>query len=198
MRLPPVVRLTLVVEGALVLLALGLGVITDLPPFGTLSFTVASCLLGLLATLPLLGFLYWSLATRWSAIVRLRTKVVELVVPMFADCSVAHLAVVALAAGIGEEALFRGVLQPLADRFVPTAAAVGAVAMLFGLAHAVTRTYAVLAGLIGLYLGWLLIVSGTLLVPIVVHALYDFVALLVLVRRAPEHAGGTSEAEATA
>ena len=39
-----------------------------------------------------------------------------------------------------------------------------------------------LAGLIGLYLGWLWLAVGNLLVPIVVHALYDFVALMYLVK----------------
>lgn len=198
MRPPHVVWLTLVFEGFLLLLALGLGVVTDLPAFATVSFSLASSLLGLLATVPLLGFLYWSLYTRWDVIARLRAEVVELVVPMFRDCSAVHLAVVALAAGLGEEALFRGVLQPLADRFLPTAAAVALVAILFGLAHAVTRTYAVIAGLVGLYLGLLLLVTGTLLVPIVVHVLYDFVALLVLVRRAPDLVDSPSEAEAAA
>ena len=54
--------------------------------------------------------------------------------------------------------------------------------LLFGLAHAITRTYVVLATVFGIYLGWLWTASGNLLVPIVAHALYDFVALSALVR----------------
>jgi len=37
--------------------------------------------------------------------------------------------------------------------------------------------YALLAGVVGLYLGGLYLLTGNLLVPIVVHALYDVVAL---------------------
>ena len=52
---------------------------------------------------------------------------------------------------------------------------------LFGLAHLVTPTYAVLAGLIGIYFGVLAVVTDSLLVPIVAHALYDYAALTYLV-----------------
>jgi membrane protease YdiL (CAAX protease family) len=45
-----------------------------------------------------------------------------------------------------------------------------------------SATYAILAALIGLYLGLLLIWTGSLLAPAVAHGLYDFIALLYLVR----------------
>ena len=54
--------------------------------------------------------------------------------------------------------------------------------VLFGLAHCITPTYALLAGLIGLYLGWLWIATGNLLVPITTHAVYVFLALVYLIR----------------
>jgi membrane protease YdiL (CAAX protease family) len=66
--------------------------------------------------------------------------------------------------------------------------------VLFGLLHPITPTYAVLAALMGAYLGGVWLASGNLLVPIVAHALYDFIALAYLlapppgargVRRAP-------------
>jgi uncharacterized protein len=49
--------------------------------------------------------------------------------------------------------------------------------------HWITRTYALLAALVGLYLGGLWLWTGNLLVPIVAHALYDFVALIWILRR---------------
>ena len=49
-----------------------------------------------------------------------------------------------------------------------------------------TRPYAVVAGLVGVYLGWLQMVSGHLLAPIVAHATYDFVALMYLLKWAPK------------
>ena len=57
-----------------------------------------------------------------------------------------------------------------------------AAAFLFGLLHLLTPVYGLMAALIGLYLGWLWMASGNLLVPITVHAAYDFIALVYLVR----------------
>ena len=48
-----------------------------------------------------------------------------------------------------------------------------------------TLAYAMLAALVGGYLGWLHLASGNLLVPILAHALYDFVALRLLLRVKP-------------
>ena len=91
----------------------------------------------------------------------------------------------ALLAGLGEETLFRGVIQPALAAHLPLAAAVATTGALFGLAHWITPTYALLAGLVGAYLGVLFVVSDNLLVPILAHALYDVVALALLVRVKP-------------
>jgi membrane protease YdiL (CAAX protease family) len=63
--------------------------------------------------------------------------------------------------------------------------------VIFGLAHFVTPTYALLAGILGGYLGWLFTVSGNLLAPIIAHGLYDFLAFLVVAREC-RHAPPTS------
>jgi membrane protease YdiL (CAAX protease family) len=57
--------------------------------------------------------------------------------------------------------------------------------VLFGLLHPITPTYAVLAGLIGAYLGGVWLANGNLLVVVIVHALYDFIALIYLLRDRP-------------
>jgi hypothetical protein len=50
------------------------------------------------------------------------------------------------------------------------------------MAHCITPTYAVLAGVIGGYLGGLLEGANNILAPIVTHALYDFLAFLIVAR----------------
>jgi membrane protease YdiL (CAAX protease family) len=124
--------------------------------------------------------MWWLSAVRWEPIARIRHEIDGTIVPLFERASVLHIALLSAVAGIGEEALFRGVIQgAVAARSYAVAGLVVA-SVLFGLAHLVTRTYAVLAGLIGAYLGMLLLVFDNLLVPIVVHAVYDFVALWYL------------------
>ncbi|MEM7235479.1 MAG: CPBP family intramembrane glutamic endopeptidase, partial [Planctomycetota bacterium] len=54
----------------------------------------------------------------------------------------------------------------------------------FALLHALTPAYFFIAFAISAYLGWLLHETENLAVPIVVHTLYDFVALTILRRRA--------------
>jgi membrane protease YdiL (CAAX protease family) len=53
--------------------------------------------------------------------------------------------------------------------------------LLFGLLHPLTVMYFVLASLVGVYLGCWQLATDNLLVVIVAHALYDFVALVYLV-----------------
>ncbi|MGN6393189.1 MAG: lysostaphin resistance A-like protein [Gemmatimonadales bacterium] len=100
--------------------------------------------------------------------------------PWLAGATSGELLLVAVCAGVGEEALFRGVVQAALLGRVPSWAAVGLTALLFGLAHALTATYAVLATLMGAYLGGLQLACDNLLVPILTHALYDLVALHLL------------------
>ncbi len=164
-------------------MAWGLGHLLGTPVGEQIVVTPSTLLLGALATAPLLAGLYWTLRTPWDVLVRLRVVVEDKVAPLFADCSVAGLAVISILAGVGEETLFRGVLQSAVASNIGVVPALLVVSTLFGLVHPVTAVYAVMAGLIGLYLGVLTIWSGTLVPAMTAHALYDFVALTYLERR---------------
>ncbi|VEU45055.1 unnamed protein product [Pseudo-nitzschia multistriata] len=84
-----------------------------------------------------------------------------------------------IAAGFGEEMLFRGVLQAdLASRTASEVVAVGLSSVIFGALHAVTPLYAILATLASVFFGWLYLATGNLAVPIATHAFYDWAALL--------------------
>ena len=80
--------------------------------------------------------------------------------------------------------LFRGLLQPLAESRWGWAGGIAASNLLFALAHCVTPLYALLAGLTGLYLGLALDFGGerSLLTPMSLHALYDFLAFMAVAR----------------
>ena len=182
-------------EASLAFLAVFLGWLFDQSPLETLRLNRHAVLLGTLAVLPLLALLLGCEYLPWRAIQELRRILNDLVMPMFRNCTWVDLAAISLLAGIGEEMLFRGVFQAAMVEWTgdilphtPAAAAVGdwiaivTVAIVFGLLHAVTRGYVVLASLMGLYLGWLWMATGNLAVPIVAHAVYDFLALAYLLR----------------
>lgn len=87
--------------------------------------------------------------------------------------------VLGLAAGFGEEMLFRGILQfELLSRTGSSAVAIGVSSILFGALHAVTPMYAFLATLASIYFGALYVWTGNLAIPIVCHAIYDVGALM--------------------
>lgn len=84
-----------------------------------------------------------------------------------------------LAAGIGEEILFRGVLQyELISRWHDVTAGLVVSSVFFGALHAVTPLYAIMATLASLYFGWLFLHFDNLAIPIVTHTFYDFGAIL--------------------
>ncbi len=84
------------------------------------------------------------------------------------------LLMMAVGAGIGEEIIFRGILQPHLG--------VWGTAVLFGLAHPLSPSYTVYAALAGLVLGYLALWTHALLAPIACHAVYDGLLLIWLKR----------------
>jgi hypothetical protein len=164
-------------------IAWALGRWLGIDPGERLHLTPPAVGLGFAAAIPMLMGLRWTVTTRISPVRRLVNLVVEQLGPVLASRSAAQLALIAMLAGLAEEALFRGVVQVGLTRVLSESGALVAASVAFGLAHCVTPAYAVLAGLAGLYLGALYQLQGNLLVPILAHALYDFVALLYLVRR---------------
>lgn len=90
---------------------------------------------------------------------------------------------VALTAGVAEELVFRGFLlvylTEVAEVSLATAMLISAV--LFGLAHSYQGALGVaLTGLAGYWLAGLYVLTGSLVLPIVVHALVDLRLLLAL------------------
>jgi CAAX protease family protein len=145
--------------------------------------------IGLAAVLPLMVVLLLIDRFPVGPLHRLRSMAYELIGRMFARASVAQLAIVAMVAGLGEELLFRGLLQSGLARLIggPYApwVALATASVVFGVCHWLNATYAVLASLAGAYFGLLLMATGSLWTPIVAHAIYDFLALAYLVR--PNH-----------
>jgi membrane protease YdiL (CAAX protease family) len=177
-------RLAVTGEAGLLLLAWGLGRWLDVSPLGALAPVGSGVLWGLAAAIPLLIALYWMLRTPIASIRRLVALVDDQIGPVLVPLSVFELGVLALVAGLSEEILFRGVLQVGLGRWLPPAAALIATSVCFGLVHFASRTYAVVAGVMGCYLGTLFLLADSLVAPVVSHGLYDFAALVLVARRA--------------
>ena len=91
---------------------------------------------------------------------------------IFSNCRLIDLFLISAFAGIGEELLFRGVIQVKAG-------IIGA-SIIFGLLHFITPAYCIIATIMGFYLGFLFQYYESILIPIQLHFVYDLGALLYL------------------
>jgi CAAX protease family protein len=174
--------LAILFEGALGVAAWLLGWALGQPALEKLRWSLADAALGAIATVPMLLVFFACLRWPVGPLRRIKQLSEEIIKPLFASCSVSDLALVALAAGLGEEMLFRGLLQAYLVHWLPIWPAIVIASVVFGLLHLITPTYAVLATLIGVYLGWLFVATDNLLAVVVAHAVYDFLALFYLLR----------------
>jgi membrane protease YdiL (CAAX protease family) len=180
-RRQTVVLLAILIEGGLLAGASVLGWILDRPPLRHFEWTWQAVLWGVAATIPPL--LFFVVFLRWplGPLKRIQRFTEEIIRPLLSPCSVIDLFGISVLAGLGEEMLFRGVLQDAFSSWFNVWIGVIAASLLFGILHSITFTYALLAALMGAYLGcvWLY-ADHNLLVIVIAHALYDFVVLLWL------------------
>jgi membrane protease YdiL (CAAX protease family) len=181
-RASNIVWLAVAFEGGLGVIAVAIAQWFDLPLRSRLQVDGETVFRSAVAMLPMLVLLAVAMRSTWRPLAKLRQEVSRMVHELFTGVNVFGLAAVSLAAGFGEELLFRGVLQPLAERWSGAVIGLFVTSVVFGALHAMSRMYFVLATAVGFYLGWLAQHFGDLLTPIAVHALYDFAALVLLVR----------------
>jgi membrane protease YdiL (CAAX protease family) len=169
-------------EGGVFALALLLGWCSETLRPESVRFLLHDVGWGLVAVVPMLVI--------FVVAKQVRREATEVLGKSLALCRWYDLAALALLAGLGEELLFRGVVQPwIGERSVWGAVVLAN--LLFGLAHALSLSYFLLAAAIGIYFSWLTgglpgvpvgPTDSNLLRPIVAHAVYDFLAFLLIVR----------------
>ncbi|HID24076.1 MAG TPA: CPBP family intramembrane metalloprotease [Planctomycetaceae bacterium] len=171
-------------EGSLIVIALAGGWWVGVPPLETLRWDGRDLALGAAAALPIFALFLLGHRFPVGPLLRIKRFLIEMLGPSLAACRWYDLVLLAVLAGVSEEALFRGFLQRWLERELGLAGGLCLASVAFGLAHVITPTYAALATIAGVYLGMLLHISPSpnLLVPIVTHALYDYLAFLVVVR----------------
>ena len=103
--------------------------------------------------------------------------------PLLGEVTFFQIILLSALAGMGEEVLFRGVIEGGLTSIVGRWPAMMIAALLFGLCHALTPLYFFLATMMGLYLSLVWMASGQLISPIITHAAYDLLALGWYVRQ---------------
>jgi len=171
-------------ESSLILVALFLGWIAGINPFENIIFNESTLINGILGTLPLCLIFIALNQMQSNALQQIRKVLQETLGPSLVKHHWTDLFVLAAIAGISEEILFRGVIQPWIENSWGMLAGLLVSSFIFGLIHAVTPLYFVMATAVSLYLGLYLDYgdSRNLLTPIIIHGLYDFFAFLVILR----------------
>jgi membrane protease YdiL (CAAX protease family) len=128
--------------------------------------------LGAAAALAAINYLLLARAPANWIVNGVRAVYDEMLIPLFARLDRPSIIVIGAAAGLGEEWLFRGVLQPVLG--------LGVTSLLFGLAHVGgirMLPFGVWATAMGFAMGGLAVATGGLIAPIVAHGVYDMLAL---------------------
>ena len=121
----------------------------------------------------------------WSKLREVSQKTKEVINESLKNSSHFNRLLVCLLAGVGEEVLFRGFIFVVIFEFWPWGlefnlniiAAIIVSSVLFGLGHSISLLYFILTALLGAAFCLVFLWTGSLIAPIVAHALYDFYAM---------------------
>lgn len=172
---PKLLGLALLVEGAAFIAALVLARQWGIALFPLTEHLLRDMLIGTAAAAIPFALFVFTLSERAETIPLLgsvRRIMRGEIKAIFASATLVDICLISLWAGLAEELLFRGVIQAKWGLL--------AASILFGLLHCVTPAYALLAMVIGLYIGLLHHFFQSLLIPIQLHSIYDFGALIYL------------------
>lgn len=165
---------------AMLLVTIALATIGDVRPLTTTHWNLTDAALGAGAAVVMMlcfGF-----------VGSVRKQAEEILGPMLVLCKWHDFIILAILVGIVEELMFRGVLEQWVARFHPLVA-MAAVNILFGLLHAVSWEYAIMAAALGGILSLLAQGPGdyNLLRPIVAHAVYDYIGFVWVAHEYRKH-----------
>ncbi len=157
--------------------AFGLSLAFNTPLAPQFTLNPNDFLIGVIATLPLVVFLWWFANSDAPSVSTFRNDQIEFFASLGFVFTPRRILLMAVAAGISEELLFRGVFQTWLHYFFPMMIAIILSNVVFGLLHMRTMLYAFIAGCVGVYLSIVYVATGNLLAPITTHIVYDAVAL---------------------
>ncbi|MBF8281899.1 MAG: CPBP family intrarane metalloprotease, partial [Anaerolineales bacterium] len=132
-------------EASLVLVAVFLGWIAGIDPFEKLYFSEAAIAYGMIGTAPLFLMFLALEQMQGKSIVNIRKLLLQTLGPGLHRYHWTDLLMLAAIAGVSEELLFRGVIQPWMESSWGMAVGLIGSNVIFGLVHAVTPLYAALA-----------------------------------------------------
>lgn len=148
----------------------------NIPLWNLIAGSPADIVIGVAATVPLTAMLAWFMGTSIPVLVRFRDAQIDFFSQLQFRLTPLRIIILSLFAGVFEELLFRGVIQTGLERALNEPIALIAASIVFGILHWHSAIYALIAAIMGLWLGALYIMTDNLLAPMITHALYDMAA----------------------
>jgi membrane protease YdiL (CAAX protease family) len=169
-------------ELSLGLSALLTGYFIHINPFEKLHFTWIAVRGGILTTFLALFLITLMTMINSSAFLQQMAQLKSWLSTLFKNWTLTQFLLISICAGIGEELLFRGLIQEGLMRLMGAWPALIITGTVFGMVHWHSNYYFIYATFMGMFLGALYWQSGNLLAPIICHTLYDFIVLIFLMR----------------
>lgn len=167
--------LTIITEGTVFLLAIVLSWLCKINLWPSTENIVRDLFIGTLGAMVPLVLFVLILSERVQhvpLIGPLRKTMINDIRSLFSETKLSDLFFISVFAGVAEELLFRGIIQ--------VKIGIIAAGIIFGLLHFITPAYFVIATIMGFYLGHLMNYYDSIIIPIQLHFVYDFVALVYL------------------
>ena len=167
--------LTFMIESTVLIVALFLARLFEIKLLPLTTNLFRDFLLGTFwASLPLALFIFLlsKKADSIPIIGSLRKMIITDMKAIFSKTKFIDLCLISILAGFAEELLFRGVIQVKLGIIVAS--------IIFGFLHFITPAYCIIAVIMGLYIGILCHLYQSILVPVQLHFIYDFGALVYL------------------
>jgi len=142
---------------------------------------LSTILVSMIVVIATYALIYWLTSHAWLNTHEMRWLNTQLV-GLFKNLTWPQIIVLSICAGVGEELLFRGLLQTwLVAKLNPLWGILGA-SVIFGLMHYLNATYIFLTFVLGCLFGIAYYLTDSLLLVMAAHAAYDVIAFGVIVK----------------
>ncbi|MBL7646457.1 MAG: CPBP family intramembrane metalloprotease [Candidatus Hydrogenedentes bacterium] len=169
-------KVATLVEGGMLLVALGLGWFLEEPWWTGARADGVSLASGAIAGAIMLAAAGAFMELNLPFTIQMRRDIDRLS-GLFRDATLLDFLYISVLAGAGEEALFRGLVQTGMAAHLGLPLAIAASALVFGLVHNISRPYVVFTAVLGAFFSGLFVWSDNIVVPATAHGAYDFIAL---------------------
>ena len=127
------------------------------------------------------AMVHWLTSHSWFSTREMR-ELNKVLIDLFKGLSWPQMILLSISAGIGEELLFRGLLQTWLVSHVSPLWGIAAASLVFGLLHYINASYVLLTFFLGCIFGIAYHLTDSLLLVMAAHTFYDIIAFGVIVK----------------